>query len=127
MPDPVSFRLPIPPSTNNLYFNVRGRGRVKTPRYRRWITDAGWAMKRQHMPLPRFPAAFEITISLPAKARMDRDNLKAIPDLLKSMGIIVNDDRRHMVEYRVVEQDECAEVVVELREKGKSDGKQHTA
>jgi Holliday junction resolvase RusA-like endonuclease len=86
------FLLPTPPSTNQLYANVPGKGRVKTARYKGWITAAGWEVKRQ---APRFDYWGE---SLPAvrmliegAVGLDVDNLKAIPDLMQSMGVLSND------------------------------------
>lgn len=35
--------LPLPPSTNNLYANVRGVGRLKTKAHKAWINEAGYA------------------------------------------------------------------------------------
>lgn len=36
----------IPPSTNGLYRNVNGRGRVKTERYKVWLQAVSHDMKR---------------------------------------------------------------------------------
>ncbi|MBB2965031.1 hypothetical protein FHU13_005453, partial [Methylobacterium sp. R2-1] len=36
----VEIRFPLPPSTNSLFANVVGRGRVKTPKYRAWRQQA---------------------------------------------------------------------------------------
>lgn len=89
----VTFTLPMPPSTNALYRNVPGKGRVKTSDYKAWIKDAGWQMKLQSspLPLPRLDGPLELRISLPASSRIDIDNIKALPDLLKKMGAIDDD------------------------------------
>ena len=85
------FIIPGPPSTNALYANVLGKGRVKTKRYRAWIDEAGWEIKIHHMPLPHFDGDVEIEIA--GIGKLDVDNTKAIPDLLKSLGIL-NDDKQ---------------------------------
>ncbi|CAO4192361.1 hypothetical protein [Methylorubrum extorquens] len=36
----VEIRFPLPPSTNSLFANVVGRGRVKTTKYRAWRQQA---------------------------------------------------------------------------------------
>lgn len=84
----ISFTLPVPPSTNQLY---SGR-RFKTPTYKAWINEAGWEVKLRNIQPIKGP--FHLTIYLPGK--MDLDNLKAIPDLLVSMGIIEDDRRKFM-------------------------------
>jgi hypothetical protein len=40
--------LPMPPSTNMLFFNGRpGQGRIRTPEYNAWIKEAGWQLAAQ--------------------------------------------------------------------------------
>lgn len=44
----MELRLPhLPPSTNHLYLNVPGRGRVKTRAYEDWIFQAALMLNRQ--------------------------------------------------------------------------------
>jgi Holliday junction resolvase RusA-like endonuclease len=108
----VVFTIPLPPSTNTLTRNVstqeratakaRGvklRGRVKTEKYRAWCEDAGWEIKRQMQPLPHFPGPFLLYIDLPGN--IDVDNIKAVPDLLRWLGIIEDDARKYMREINV--------------------------
>lgn len=85
--------IPVPPSTNALYTNVPGKGRVKTARYKTWITEAGWAAKVSAGPgnLPSFRGAVAVAIEVPRSSRIDLDNIKAVPDLLVSLGIIADD------------------------------------
>ena len=95
----MRFAIPKPPSTNNLYRQVRPRGnqawtvRAPTAEYEAWKREAGWLIRSQALPLPFFPGPFALSIEIPRKTRMDIDNIKAIPDLLKSLGI-VTDDRK---------------------------------
>ncbi len=88
------FLLPAPPSTNNLHGSHidKKSGKLRrhnTAAYRLWIKDAGWAMKEQQSPLPAFPDHVRILIE--GVERIDVDNIKAIPDLLKRMGVIADD------------------------------------
>ena len=39
--------LALPPSVNQLFANVAGKGRVRTGRYRAWAQVAGWQIKTQ--------------------------------------------------------------------------------
>ncbi len=82
------FRIPRPPSTNALYANVPGKGRVKTKRYRDWITAAGWEMRAQGT--VNFSCG-SVRMLIEGVGKMDVDNVKAIPDLCKAMGIIADD------------------------------------
>lgn len=98
---PVCFAITRPPSTNALYSNASGArirhrdgkritpGRVKTAAYRKWIDLAGWEMKEQYHPLPIFVGC--VAVSIESVVGIDLDNIKAIPDLLTSMGVIADD------------------------------------
>lgn len=88
--------LPLPPSTNKLYANVPGKGRVRTREYRRWSSAAlsySWLSKPQGG-FPHFEGAFDIQITLPLKMRGDITNrIKAVEDWLKKPAGIVSDDK----------------------------------
>lgn len=85
-----ALNLPVPPSTNNLFFNA-GKRRVRTPQYAAWVTDAGWAVLQQK-PKP-VEGRFEVWISVPRNNRRDLDNYaKACLDLLVAHSL-VRDDR----------------------------------
>lgn len=92
--------LPVPPSTNKLYANVPGKGRVKTSAYKAWIEQAGWEVKRQALGKERFgKKKIVVCYSVPENGRRDLDNyLKAMNDVLKTAGII--DDDKHI--YKIV-------------------------
>lgn len=91
----MKITLPVPPSTNELFRNVPGRGRVITGAYQRWIADAKtrfWGVKYQMFDVP-----VSITVTLPDKRGPDCDNcLKAPIDLMKKMGVIKDDNRKHV-------------------------------
>lgn len=81
----------IPPSVNACFANVRGKGRVRTERYRQWATAAGWDCKRKGT----IAGAFSVTITIDRQTRhvlSDIDNrCKPVLDLLQDHGIIQDD------------------------------------
>ena len=91
----LTFAIPMPPSLNNVFANVPGRGRVKTERYRTWREAAKWSIKLDGNK-PRFyetitgPFAIEIVCN----PRGDLDNrAKGVLDLLVDMKVIADDSR----------------------------------
>ena len=85
----IEFTLPLPVSTNNLYANVPGKGRVKTKAYRAWINEAGWSLKTQRP--GSLSGRVKTAYVLPESCGLDADNIKALGDLLESMGVVEND------------------------------------
>lgn len=86
------FLLPMPPSTNNLFVTVPGRGRVKSRAYALWREEAGWELKRQRAKL--IPGNVDVTIIArkPNGKKRDLDNLaKPILDLLVRCSVISDD------------------------------------
>ena len=95
----MSFTLPAPPSTNALFANVRGKGRVKTLAYRKWLTNSGLILNASRsgkkLTLDA-PAAVTIRIGQCNQAR-DADNFaKGICDLLVSAGVLRGDNLMHV-------------------------------
>lgn len=87
----ITIRLPVPPSVNQLYRNVKGRGRVKTEAYRNWIFEACQWQHGQKA-YDGLAGRYRLSITVPAKARADLGNLeKAISDFLQSRLFIKND------------------------------------
>ena len=87
--------LPVPPSTNVLYRNVPGRGRCITGEYQRGMEAAKgrfWGVKYDMFDVP-----VKIKLTLPRGRGPDCDNcLKAPQDLLVKMGVIKDDNRKHV-------------------------------
>lgn len=113
MIEPFTLRLPLPPSTNALYRNVRGIGRVKTGKYKSWRRVAeGYAWRQKPVGgFPRFEGDFEVIILIPAKTRGDVDNrAKATLDILTAWQMISDDRHAQAVTIRRVldmPADEC--------------------
>jgi Holliday junction resolvase RusA-like endonuclease len=85
------FTLPMPPSTNALWFNAPGRGRVKTDAYRAWLKDAGWAIRAARIENIPGRVAISVRAGLPTRTR-DLDNLlKPTFDALVSFSVIGDD------------------------------------
>lgn len=107
-------RLPPPPSVNCLYRNVRGVGRVKTGRYKRWLVMADGYWLAQKRSLRPFVGPLALSIRVPAKGRADCSNLiKAIEDYLVTREITPDDKHNWKVSIeRSPEVLDCCEVEI---------------
>ena len=98
------FILTRPPSANQLFTNVKGRGRVRTRRYMTWQNAAGWELKAQKPTVCHCPVrvSIEVQRTLTKKGAWslkegDGDNLvKAIMDLLVTHGVLLDDNATHV-------------------------------
>lgn len=85
--------LPFPLSVNNLFQNVKGRGRVPTKRYEEWKREAALVLMSQRPKKHAGPVHVSIELCPPDRRKRDLDNtLKCILDALTSSQIIVADD-----------------------------------
>lgn len=93
MVDPLTLVVSMPPSTNSLFANVPGKGRVKTGLYKAWITEAGYQVNRQ--PKWAFVEDVALTITVgPRDKRADISNrIKAVEDLLVRHGVLEDDNQ----------------------------------
>lgn len=95
--DPTAYiAMPRPISTNNLFTNVPGRGRIMSKDYRAWKHLVVQVLAAQK-PLPRFALPVEITFYVGERGigQMDSDNTaKAYLDALKVAGVIHDDSRK---------------------------------
>jgi hypothetical protein len=82
----------VPPSTNGLFANVPGRGRVRSERYRTWLNAAGWDMARYHNVRWQEPVYLTICIGKLRQGSDISNRAKAVEDLLVTHGIIPGDD-----------------------------------
>lgn len=98
--------LPAPPSTNNLFVNVRGRGRVRSAEYIRWIRDAGIILSATRAG-KRFavvtPCTILIRVGKCNEARDLSNFLKPAEDLIVKCGVIPNDNVKHVKRASVEE------------------------
>ena len=86
----ICITLPLPPSVNGLHWNVPGRGRVTSQRYRDWQTRAGWIVKAAK-PEP-VSGAYKFALFVSPSARADVDNyLKAAVDLFVKLKLTPDD------------------------------------
>jgi len=91
MNHPIILKLPAPPPLNSLYPTV-GRKRVKSKRYKAWLTEAGWQLQLQRPGSIAGP--WEIDVGLPRGLTGDIDGyLKGMLDLIVSHKIV--DDDKH--------------------------------
>jgi hypothetical protein len=85
-----TYVLAVPPSANNLFFNLRKGGRRKTAKYSAWIDGELKALIAQRAK----PVAGRVSVSItiPNGTRGDADNrIKPCLDLLVRAGIIPDD------------------------------------
>lgn len=93
----TEFRLPFPPSVNDMFLNNkgRGRGRIISPDYRAWKEQAQWELNAQHV--KPFQGRAIVTIDLDETRRGDCDNRnKAVLDVLVSHGVLAGDSKKHV-------------------------------
>jgi len=90
----ICLGLPMPPSVNELYANVPGKGRVRTKKYRAWQKDADGYYLAQKQRQKAVDGNFTAHIVLNKEKRAgDVDNRgKAVLDALhKRFGITADD------------------------------------
>jgi crossover junction endodeoxyribonuclease RusA len=87
--------LPLPPGTNNLYFNVPNRGRVISGTYQRWrkvAEDTLWNTK-----ITRFLVPVDVHIRIEDKGRRDIDGFaKPLLDFLVRASVVEDDSRKYI-------------------------------
>jgi crossover junction endodeoxyribonuclease RusA len=100
-PECVVINLPMPITTNNLFFNGSGRtGRVRTPEYNAWIKEAGLVMLSQRPKRIKGPVTLLLEVSdSESTTSWDLSNrLKAVEDLLCSHYVIQGDSKKYVRE-----------------------------
>ena len=87
----TSFTLPMPPSTNQLFRNLPGKGRVKTRVYDDWRAHALTTIRLQRVPAVAGHVLVRMNVEM-AGSRADLDNrVKAIFDAIVEAKIIRDD------------------------------------
>lgn len=113
----VEINLPAPPSTNQLYTNLPGRGRIKSKMYKSWINAAGWRLN--FGPAGKIEGRYRLTVFVNPN-RGDIDNrVKAISDLLVTNGVVLDDKYADAVSVKrdeSIPHSDCRVVVEALKE-----------
>ncbi len=107
----IELRLPIPPSTNNLFFNLPKGGRAPSKRYREWLIEADrWFLKQKPVPSVIGPCAIEIRVP---PGRADISNLiKAPEDFLVSRKVTGDDKNNRKISIEVDKAADCCLVTI---------------
>ena len=101
--DEAVFLLPVPPSTNNLFWNVPGKGRVCTTKYNDWKREAMLMIMQQRV--GRVSGRIKILIEINnVHQRRDLDNFaKPTQDILadKRINVIDGDSGKYVRELTI--------------------------
>lgn len=88
----TSFTMPMPPSTNHLFKNIPGKGRVKTDHYEDFTRRGIVAIRQQHIKKISGYVLLVIGVERASKTSDIDNRLKALLDTITLAGII-DDDR----------------------------------
>ena len=103
-----TFRLPTPPSTNNLFVNAPGVGRVKGKKYKAWMRDADKYLTAQRRPAEPITYRVTLEIQVPRIKNADISNrIKAAEDMMVKAGIMRDDYLVERVSAEWIEGPEC--------------------
>lgn len=99
----ISLSLPLPTSTNRLHVGS-GKASRRTEDYVAWRVEAGWEINRQRprLAVKALPARcwWRSRVRWPLDDAADADNrIKALHDLLVTMGIVPDDRLLHGGSY----------------------------
>ena len=96
----VIVEIPMPPSTNSLFANKRGGGRMKTPAYRAWRNNA---VLVGSLPRPaRIEGLCDVTVHLPPFAGDTDNRVKPCLDAAKEIGVIADDGERFVRNVSII-------------------------
>lgn len=101
----VEIGFTLPPSTNSLFFNAPGRGRVKTPHYRRWRDSAVLEICTATPRPGRIAGPCAVTIRLPPFSGDIDNRVKPCLDVAVAAGIIADDGQRYVPSHPRVDID----------------------
>jgi crossover junction endodeoxyribonuclease RusA len=100
----IKLNLEYPPSVNQLWRAVPGRGVIKSKVYRIWLEKNLWIIRGQtsNKILGKFTIEFEAT--RPDKRRRDIDNLiKPLMDVIVQAGLVEDDSLCEMLSIKWTE------------------------
>lgn len=107
--------VPMPPSLNNAFINVAGKGRVRSKAYRAWAEEAGWMVKAKRNGTIEIPVSVAIELCPRTRRSYDIDNRgKPCLDLLVSCGVLPDDSNKFIKSLAIREVasgPECAIIV----------------
>jgi len=87
----ISFTMPTPPSTNALFKNIKGRGRVRTDKYNDFILFGITAIRQQKVKPIKGHVVMVIGVER-MSGTADIDNrLKAMLDVIVKAGVLQDD------------------------------------
>jgi hypothetical protein len=99
----LKFRLPVAPPLNNAFFNVHGKGRKKTTRYKNWIKSADDYYVLQALGrVPKITTPYTCKMTFPKDLLGDLDGrAKLILDWMVSRDLTIDDKhcRKMLLEY----------------------------
>lgn len=110
----IRYDLPRPPSTNNLFLNLKSGGRTKSKQYREWVTEASGDILLQGRKSIKGQVVIAIAVNKPDNRRRDISNfIKATEDLLVDMGVIEDDSlvQRISIQWVSGQPFECSVIV----------------
>lgn len=110
----IEINLPShPPATNNLYFNVAGKGRVRSDRYNQWLDESAWMILAQKPGRIGGKFTAEITVKRPDNRRRDIDGLlKPILDCCVKNRIVTDDHLAESVRISWASDGEAVKIVL---------------
>jgi crossover junction endodeoxyribonuclease RusA len=98
-----------------MFMNIRGRGRIKTKKYRDWLTAMGGHLIDQKVLPITGPFAVLVGVTRPDRRKRDLDNMiKPILDLLTIHGLIDDDSLAQYITLEWTRGDASAGVRVTL-------------
>lgn len=105
----------MPPSVNAMYLNRPGKGRIKTPAYRKWRAATDWEIAAQRPKKVEGPYELHIRIQREwrSKHARDIDNfIKAASDCFVRLGLVEDDSLAECVSARWDDNIEGCEVEI---------------
>ena len=91
--EPVTFTLPVPPSVNQMFRNVRGKGRVKTEVYDQWRAAAKTSLRLQSITPIAGPVVAVFGVERGSLAADIDNRIKAMLDAIVAAKIIRDDNQ----------------------------------
>lgn len=110
----IRARFSLPPSGNNLFFNLPKGGRAPTKQYKSWRNTAAWQVQIARKGY-RIPGRYTLTVQAgrPDNRKRDLGNiLKAIEDAVVEGGAVIDDSHSEEITLKWVEGLEGVEVLI---------------